>query len=60
MYARTIHAVVSTAAPWAYDYAAASGLEVGRRRAIAILREIKSVKFKREIVCSIRGVSIKF
>lgn len=33
-----------------YDYAAASGLEVGRRRAIAILREIKSVKFKRKMI----------
>lgn len=51
MYARTIHAVVSTAAPWAYDYAAASGLEVGRRRVITILREIKSVKFKRKMIC---------
>ena len=34
-----------------YDYAAASGLEVGRRRVIAILREIKSVKFKRKMIC---------
>ena len=34
-----------------YDYVAANGLEVGRRRAIAILHEIKSVKFKRKIIC---------
>lgn len=40
-----IHAVGS-----GRHYGAASGLEVGRRRAIAILREIKSVKFKRKMI----------
>ena len=36
-------------------YGAANGLEVGRRRAIAILREIKSVKFKRKMICQEDG-----
>ncbi|WP_297882221.1 hypothetical protein [uncultured Campylobacter sp.] len=40
-----IHAVGS-----GKHYGAASGLEIGRRRAIVILREIKSVKFKRKMI----------
>ena len=40
-----IHAVGS-----GRHYGAASGLEIDSRRAIAILREIKSIKFKRKMI----------
>ena len=48
--ARRSHAVGS-----GRHYGTTSGLEIGRRRAIAILREIKSVEFKRKMICQEDG-----